>query len=78
MKDKPAMKVEIQGFTDYVGSNDYNTEPAAATVKNYLVSKENDAARLTVVSYGEAGSRKDNMTPEGREMNRRVILKIVK
>lgn len=81
MKDRPAMKVEVQGYTDYVGTSNYNIELAAEranAVKDYIVSKGINESRLSVVSYGQTGSRKDNLTVEGREMNRRVVLKIVK
>ena len=81
MKDKPELKVEIRGYTDYIGSADYNinlSEDRANTVKNYLISKGIDKARLTTVSGGQSNSVYDNRTSEGREMNRKVMLRIIK
>lgn len=81
MKDKPSLKVEITGYTDYIGSTDYNINLSldrAKTVKDYLVSKGVAASRLTTVSSGQSGSVYDNKTVEGREMNRRVILRVIK
>ncbi|PKL92101.1 MAG: hypothetical protein CVV21_04955 [Candidatus Goldiibacteriota bacterium HGW-Goldbacteria-1] len=81
MKEKPEMKVEISGYTDYVGSSNYNIELSrdrANTVKKYLVSKGISEKRLSIVSEGQGGSAFDNKTAEGREMNRKVMLRIIK
>jgi len=81
MKDKPELKVQISGYTDYVGSNDYNISLSmdrANTVKKYLVSKGISEKRLSTVSGGQSGSVYDNKTAEGREMNRKVMLRIIK
>ncbi len=81
LKDKPSIKVEIRGYTDSEGSNDYNVGLSldrAKAVRNHLISKGIDANRLTTVSMGQTGSVYDNKTEEGREMNRKVVLRIIK
>jgi outer membrane protein OmpA-like peptidoglycan-associated protein len=81
LNDKGNVNVEIQGYTDYIGTADYNQELSverAKTVKAYLVSKGIVEARLTTVGYGKGNPVADNDTEEGRAMNRRIVFKIVK
>ena len=81
LNDKPDVNVEIQGYCDYIGSDEYNQELSvdrAQTVKSYLVSKGVAESRLTTVGFGKSNPVEDNKTEEGRAMNRRIIFKIVK
>lgn len=76
----PAVQVEIGGHTDSRGSDSYNqrlSEERAHSVMAYLAEQGIDAARLTAKGYGETQPVADNDTDEGRELNRRVELKIV-
>ena len=71
LKAYPAIKVEIGGHTDAKGSDEYNqrlSEARANAVLKYLAG---------AVGYGESKPVADNETDEGRELNRRVELKIV-
>ena len=75
----PDIKVEVGGHTDAKGSDEYNqklSEGRAASVLKYLKSKGIAADRMTSVGYGETKPVADNETDEGRELNRRVELKI--
>ena len=75
----PDMKVEIQGYTDSIGSEDYNKklgQRRADVVKNYLTSKGISANRLSTVSYGESNPVADNKTADGRALNRRIEFKV--
>jgi OOP family OmpA-OmpF porin len=81
LKKSPDIKVEIEGYTDYVGTGAYNqilSQERAQTVKNYLVSKGIPAARLTTIGYGMNNPLEDNSTAEGRAMNRRIVFRILK
>ena len=76
----PAVTVEIGGHTDSKGTDEYNqklSEQRAQSVVQYLVGSKNvDASRMTSVGFGESQPVADNETDEGRELNRRVELKI--
>ncbi len=76
----PDMKVEIQGYCDYIGSDAYNNELSlrrAETVKMYLVSKGIAQNRLTTVGYGKSSPVADNKTEDGRALNRRIEFRII-
>ncbi|MBM4170560.1 MAG: hypothetical protein FJ214_01660 [Ignavibacteria bacterium] len=75
----PNMKVEIQGYTDNIGSEIYNSKLSktrADAVKKYLVSKGVGSSRLTTTGFGESNPIEDNKTAEGRAMNRRIEFKV--
>lgn len=75
----PTVTVEIGGHTDAKGTDEYNqklSERRAQSVVQYLVGKGIDSGRMTSVGYGESQPVADNETDEGRELNRRVELKI--
>ncbi|MEP7128186.1 MAG: OmpA family protein [Chitinophagales bacterium] len=74
----PDLKMEINGHTDDAGKDEANqklSEDRAAAVKNQLIKKGIDAARLTSQGFGETQPIADNTTPAGRTANRRVELK---
>lgn len=74
-------QVEISGHTDAIGYAKYNkdlSQQRANAVVAYLTNKGIDVRRLTAVGYGEEkplASNDDEL--EGRELNRRVELKII-
>ncbi len=75
----PDIGVELGGHTDAKGSDSYNqrlSEQRAASVLKYLATKGVAKDRMTSVGYGESQPVADNDTDEGRELNRRVELKI--
>lgn len=75
----PNLNVEIQGYTDNIGSEEYNkklSQKRADVVKSYLVSKGVSESRLKAVGYGESNPIADNKTAEGRAMNRRIEFKV--
>lgn len=74
------VNVEIDGYTDGVGSDAYNlrlSEHRAAAVRQYLIGRGVDAGRITSKGFGKANPVASNDTDEGREENRRVELKVV-
>jgi outer membrane protein OmpA-like peptidoglycan-associated protein len=78
LKGDPALKLEIQGHTDKVGSSASNlklSQDRAAAVKAYLVQTfAVDAGRLTTAGLGDTKPVGDNATEAGRAQNRRVVL----
>lgn len=80
LKKNPTVKVEIQGHTDSAGSDTYNqslSEKRAKSVKDYLISKGIDAARVSSRGLGESKPIASNDTPEGMAKNRRIEVKII-
>ena len=78
LKQQPALRLEIQGHTDNVGTAAANktlSEARAAAVKQYLVSNFSVAGdRLTPAGFGDTKPVGDNKTEAGRAQNRRVEL----
>jgi outer membrane protein OmpA-like peptidoglycan-associated protein/tetratricopeptide (TPR) repeat protein len=72
--------IEIGGFTDSTGSARYNlvlSEKRALSVVNYLIDKGISANRLRYKGYGNTSPIGDNVTIEGRKLNRRTEAKII-
>lgn len=75
MNDNPSMKIQINGYTDNVGSDADNLKLSQArsqSVADYLVSKGIDAKRLSAKGFGETQPIADNATEAGRAANRRT------
>ncbi|MFQ5526620.1 MAG: OmpA family protein [Thermoanaerobaculia bacterium] len=74
--------IEIQGHTDSTGSETYNLklgEERAENVRRFLSLQHGIALhRMSVISYGESAPIADNSTREGRSINRRVGLVVLK
>jgi outer membrane protein OmpA-like peptidoglycan-associated protein len=72
--------MEIGGYTDSTGSAEYNkvlSEKRALSVVNYLIRNGISADRLKYKGYGNNSPLGDNVTIEGRKLNRRTEAKIV-
>jgi outer membrane protein OmpA-like peptidoglycan-associated protein len=79
LESHPELAIVIEGHTDSVGEDAYNlelSERRAASVVAYLVEHGIDAGRLQAVGKGESDSVADNATPEGRQQNRRVVVRL--
>jgi len=73
----PAIKLEIDGFTDNVGSeerNDELSEKRADSVRDFLIHQGVPADSITARGLGEANPVAANDTRIGRQLNRRVEL----
>jgi len=73
----PGLKIEIQGYTDDQGQDDYNltlSQKRAETVRLYLIGLGVDSSRLTARGYGATMPVDAKITREGRAKNRRVVL----
>ncbi|MCW3787633.1 OmpA family protein [Plebeiibacterium sediminum] len=74
------VKAKIIGYTDNVGSKDYNinlSNKRAEQVYNYLIEAGIDKTRLSHQGKGMADPVATNDTEEGRAKNRRTEMKIV-
>jgi len=72
--------VEIGGYTDSTGTNEHNlilSEKRALSVVNYLEDNGINQGRLTYKGYGNNFPVGDNVTSEGRRLNRRTEVKII-
>lgn len=72
--------IRVEGYTDDVGSEQYNLELAlarASTVARWLVDQGHlDRARIQVIPVGEALPAMPNDTERNRRANRRVIIAV--
>jgi OmpA-OmpF porin, OOP family len=75
MRDYPERSVRIEGHTDAAGSDEANqalSERRAQAVREALVTRGLDAARIATLGFGEARPIAGNDSPGGRQQNRRV------
>ena len=73
----PGLKLEVEGHTDSVGSDEYNqklSENRAGAVRDYLVSQGIPADAIVSRGLGKTQPVATNDTAEGRQQNRRVEL----
>ena len=75
----PQTVIQIAGHTDSSGSEEYNqglSERRALGVHNALMNQGVAPSRMQAVGFGETQPIADNSTPEGRQLNRRVVVTI--
>lgn len=80
LKKKTTWGLQLAGHTDNVGDDQKNlilSKKRAEAVKNYMITKGIDALRLNTLYFGETLPVAPNDTPEGRQKNRRVEMKII-
>jgi outer membrane protein OmpA-like peptidoglycan-associated protein len=80
-KDQSGYLIELQGFTDNVGTEKYNfglSGRRAESVMRYLVSKDIPLYRISIVGLGENKPVADNHSTAGREQNRRVDVRVLR
>ena len=84
--EAPSARIQISGYTDGLGSVEYNkklSDKRAKACADYLIAKGIDATRISFESFGaccpiemELINGRDN--PDGRSMNRRALINIDK
>ena len=79
--ENPSFKIEINGHTDSTYKETYNqrlSEQRALTAKKYLIVKDIDPNRIKTAGFGEREPVRSNDTKEGRALNRRTEIIIIK
>ena len=79
LTDHPERRVEIDGYTDSVGTDSFNldlSQRRADTVKSVLVHRGIDSARIVSRGYGKDFGVASNADSGGRQLNRRVEIVI--
>jgi outer membrane protein OmpA-like peptidoglycan-associated protein len=77
----PNMEIEISGHTDNIGTDQANlllSSNRAKAVADYLFSKGISKNRIKSVGKGKTMPAADNSTEDGRALNRRIEMKIIK
>jgi outer membrane protein OmpA-like peptidoglycan-associated protein/tetratricopeptide (TPR) repeat protein len=80
LADNKRLIVEIGGFTDSTGTDEHNmilSEKRALSVVNYLINKGISSERLKYRGYGNSLPIGDNVTSEGRRLNRRTEARVI-
>ena len=76
MKKYPTTSAVIEGYSDEVGSDDFNMKlsqrRAESVVKSLEANYGIDPSRLSAKGYGKARPIADNATDEGKQKNRRI------
>lgn len=78
MKRNPGVKVEIKGYADELGPEDYNmklSESRAKAVYDLLIATGVDASRLSYKGYGEDTSV-DKSSADARQLARRASFEV--
>ena len=81
LQKNAAFKVEVAGYTDNLGPDDFNqrlSQLRAESVKAYLISQGVAETQLTAKGYGSTNPLADSSSEAGRSKNRRVELHILR
>ncbi len=79
MLQYPDTVIRVEGHTDSTGSEQYNLELSArraVAVKDLITQRGVSPSRIETVTFGETRPIATNETEAGRQMNRRVEIKI--
>jgi outer membrane protein OmpA-like peptidoglycan-associated protein len=75
----PHETFSIEGHTDATGSDEHNlalSQRRADSVRDYLTGQGVPAMQIDARGFGESQPKATNDTPEGRQLNRRVEIRI--
>ncbi|MEM8526501.1 MAG: OmpA family protein [Bacteroidota bacterium] len=81
LEDHPNLRIQINGHTDNVGTEEDNltlSEARAKAVHDYLIENGISKERLQYKGFGESQPIATNETEEGRQNNRRTEFMVVK
>jgi outer membrane protein OmpA-like peptidoglycan-associated protein len=75
LKENPGRRVQVEGFTDSHGADDFNLELSqsrADAVAMAIIQRGVDAERVRALGYGEGYPVASNSSAGSRQLNRRV------
>jgi|SRR5579859_4450384 len=75
LTEHPERRVQIDGFTDSIGTESYNqdlSQRRADAVRSSLIARGIDSSRIGSQGYGKSFPVADNTDTGGRQLNRRV------
>jgi outer membrane protein OmpA-like peptidoglycan-associated protein len=75
LSENPERSVQVEGFTDSQGGNDYNqqlSQRRADAVAQAIIQRGIDAQRVRALGYGEEYPKASNTSAGSRQLNRRV------
>ena len=75
LEENPDIRIKIDGYTDFIGSEGYNLELSvkrAKAIKNYLVDRGVKSSNISIEGYGKQNPIANNATAAGRAKSRRV------
>ena len=79
MQHYPQTLIQVEGHTDNIGTETYNMDLSrkrAQAVSDLLVQRSISSQRVNIMAFGESNPIASNNTETGRQMNRRVEIKI--
>jgi len=79
LEQNPTLVVDLEGYTDNVGPGPYNVQLSqrrAEAVRRFLAEKGVELTRIQSIGLGDIRPVADNTTRQGRDQNRRVVLKL--
>jgi len=80
VRENPDRNVVIEGYTDSLGSDTYNSELSqrrALAVRSFLIGQAIDPSRLIAQGFGESYPVASNDSEAGRQQNRRVEMLVM-
>lgn len=80
LKESPAMVIQLEGHTDFLGNPDKLmklSEDRVNSVRDYLISKKINKSRIKTKAFGGTAPVSKDNTPEAHRLNRRVELRIL-
>lgn len=79
LNDYPFTELFIEGHADSSGNQEFNRTLSQLRAKNVAIFMRDHnvtASRMAIVGYGATRPVASNATPAGRQLNRRVLVKI--
>ena len=81
LKSYPNIKMQLGGYTDNTGADDYNlklSQERADTVRQGLIALGAEGNNIDAMGYGSAFPVAPNDTEENRAKNRRIDIRLIK